>query len=92
MNTERAKTFEKWYSSGNDILRYRFPTFDEPPLTIMDCVSAEDRLRSRFKDLDFSGSWTPFSSKVNSSASSLFKSRYLITLLFVSAIKSLPKN
>ncbi len=87
----RGDTFEKWYSSGNDILRDRFPSLDEPPSTVTVSVSADDRLLRRLKDLDFDpGGWTPFSSKVRSSASSLFKSRYLITLLFVSAMKSLP--
>lgn len=87
----RGGTFEKWYSSGNNILRDRFPSLDEPPSTVTVSVSADDRLLRRLKDLDFcTGGWTPFSSKVRSSASSLFKSRYLITLLFVSAMKSLP--
>lgn len=87
----RGGTFEKWYSSGNNILRDRFPSLDEPPSTVTVTVSADDRLLRRLKDLEFcTGGWTPFSSKVRSSASSLFKSRYLITLLFVSAMKSLP--
>ena len=38
------------------------------------------------------GGWTPFSSKVTSSGSFLFKSRYLMTLLFVSAMRSFPEN
>lgn len=84
-------TFEKWYSSGNIILRAKFPSLDETPSTTMVCVSGDDRLLRRFKDRDFdTGGLTPFSSKVRSSGSSLFKSRYLITLLFVSAMRNLP--
>ena len=87
------ETFEKWYSLGNDTLRYKFPSLDELPLTTTVCVSADGRLLRRLKDLDFGvGGWTPFSSKVRISAFALFKSRYLITLLFVSAIKSFPTN
>ena len=84
-------TFEKWYSSGNIILRAKFPSLDETPSRVMVCVSGDARLLRRFKDRDFdTGGWTPFSSKVRSSGSSLFKSRYLITLLFVSAMRNLP--
>lgn len=84
-------TFEKWYPSGTDILIDRLPSLDEPPSIVMVCVSTDDRLLRRFKDFDFAvGGWTPFSSNVRSSASSLFKSRYLIRLLFVSAMKILP--
>lgn len=46
-------TFEKWYSSGNIILRDKFPSLDKIPSTVMVCVSADDRLLRRFKDLDF---------------------------------------
>lgn len=92
--TERERereTFEKWYPSGTDILRYKLPSLDELPSTLTISASANDRRLSRFNDLDFGvGGWTPFSSKVISSGSSLFRSRYLITLLFVSAMKSLP--
>lgn len=45
-------TFDKWYSSGNIILRDKFPSLDETPSTVMICVSADDRLLRRFKDLD----------------------------------------
>lgn len=46
-------TFEKWYSFGNDILICKFPSFDETPSVVMVTVSADDRLLSRLKDLDF---------------------------------------
>jgi len=46
-------TFEKWYSSGNKILRDKFPSLDKIPSTAMVCVSTDDRLLRRFKDLDF---------------------------------------
>lgn len=48
----RVRTFEKWYPSGTDILILRLPSLDEPPGTTTVSVS-EDRLRSRFIDLDF---------------------------------------
>lgn len=83
-------TFEKWYSLGSDILIDRFPSLDEMPSTFMVCASDGARLLSRFGDLDFLGGWTPFSSKVRSLGTVLFKSRYLITLLFVSAMRILP--
>lgn len=57
------------------------------------CVSAEFRFLRRIGDLDFgAGGRTPFSSSVTTSASSLFRSKYLIRLLFVSAMNSLPEK
>lgn len=50
---ERGATLEKWYSSGNNILREKFPSLDEPPSIVMVCVSADDRLLRRFNDLFF---------------------------------------
>lgn len=87
------RTFEKWYSLGNDILIDKFPSFDEMASIGIGTVSADARRLRRLKDLDFGlGGWTPLSSKVRSSVSSAFKSRYRIKLLFVSAINNLPEN
>jgi len=88
-----VRTFEKWYSLGNDILIDKFPSFDEMASIGIGTVSADARRLRRLKDLDFGlGGWTPLSSKVRSSVSSAFKSRYRIKLLFVSAINNLPEN
>lgn len=88
---EGERTFEKWYPSGTDTVRFKLPSLDVVPSTTIVCVSAEDRLLRRLGDLDFgAGGWTPFSSRVRSCASCLLRSRYLIWLLFVSAMNSLP--
>lgn len=88
-----TKTFEKWYSFGNDMSIDKFPSSDEMASMVIGTVSAEGRLLRRLKDLDFGlGGWNPLSSKVWSSNSSVFKSRYRIMLLFVSAMNSLPEK
>lgn len=87
------RTFEKWYSFGNDILIDNFPSFDEIASTVIGIVSADGRRLRRLKDLDFGlGGWIPLSSNVWSSVLSVFKSRYRIKLLFVSAMNNLPEN
>jgi hypothetical protein len=83
------RTFEKWYSFGNDISIDKFPSSDEMASIVIGTVSAVGRLLRRLKDLDFGlGGWNPLSSKVQSSL--VFKSKYRIRLLFVSAMNSLP--
>lgn len=63
----------------------------EPPSMTMVSVSAVDLLLRRRGDFDFGvGDWTPFSSKVRSADSLLFRSKNLIKLLFVSAMNNLP--
>lgn len=85
------RTFEKWYSFGNDISMDKFPSSDEMASMVIGTVSAVGRLLRRLKDFDFGlGGWTPLSSKVQSWNSLAFKSRYRIRLLFVSAMNSLP--
>lgn len=85
------RTLEKWYSFGNDISIDKFPSSDEMVSTVIGIVSAVGRLRRRLKDLDFGlGGWNPLSSKVRSSNSFVFKSKYRIRLLFVSAMNNLP--
>lgn len=87
------RTFEKWYSFGNDILIDKFPSFDEMVSMVIGIVSADARRLRRLKDLDFGlGGWIPLSSNVRSSVSLMFKSRYRIKLLFVSAMNNLPEN
>lgn len=83
-------TLEKWYSSGTDILMERFPSLGATPSILIAVASVGARRLSRTGDLDFLGGCTPFSSRVRSSGTSLFESMYLIMLLFVSAMKSLP--
>lgn len=89
---ERKRTFEKWYPSGTEMLKVNVPSLDEPPLTTIVCESAPERRLRRFKDLDLSGGCTPFNSRVRTSTSELFRSKYLITLLFVSAMYNLPEK
>lgn len=89
-HTHTNSTFDKWYPSGTDIFRHSLPSLDEPPSITMVSVSAEDLLLSRLNDFDFgAGGWTPFNSNVESSL--LFRSKNLITLLFVSATNNLPE-
>lgn len=72
-------------------MRYKTPSLEEPPSILMTCASADERLLRRFNGLLFDkGDCTPFSSKVCSVGFFAFKSIYLIRLLFVSAMKSLP--
>lgn len=93
LKERRRRTFEKWYSFGNDISIDKFPSFDEMASMVIGTVSADGRLLRRLKDLDFGlGGWNPLSSKVQSSNSLVFKSRYRIKLLFVSAMNILPEK
>lgn len=66
----------------------------EPPSITTVSVSAEVRFLRRLGDLDFGavGGWTPFSSRVITCVSTLLRSKYLIRLLFVSAMYSLPER
>ena len=62
----------------------------------MTTVSVSDvalLLRRRGDFVDFGvGGWTPFSSRVRSAGTFLFRSKYLIKLLFVSAMSNLPET
>lgn len=56
-------------------------------------VSDVALLLRRRGDFDFGvGGWTPLSSRVRSAGTFLFRSKYLIKLLFVSAMSNLPET
>lgn len=52
-NMRMMRTFEKWYSFGNETFIDKFPSFDETPSVVIVTVSADDRLLRRLTALDF---------------------------------------